>query len=153
MVQAILPSPIGTILIESDAHFVQSIRIVPDDAPVPDQISSNALADETARQIKAYFAGTLKDFDLPLAPLVSIRGAMLREAIRAIPYGAQLSYGAVAQTIDSGPRAIGQACRRNPMPIVIPCHRVTATGGIGFYSGGKGVETKIWLLQHESDRM
>ena len=78
---------------------------------------------------------------------------MLRDAIRAIPYGAQRSYGAVARTIDSGPRAIGQACRRNPMPIVIPCHRVTATGGIGFYSGGKGVETKIWLLQHESDRM
>ena len=61
MVQAILPSPIGTILIESDTHFVQSIRIVADGAPVPAETSSNALADEAARQIQAYFAGTLND--------------------------------------------------------------------------------------------
>lgn len=152
MAQATLPSPIGTILIETDARHVQSIRIRPDDVIIG-STGSDPLAEETARQIAAYFAGRLRDFDLPLAPLASSRGTALRDAIRAIPYGGQLSYGAVARTIDSGPRAIGQACRRNPMPIIIPCHRVTAAGGIGFYSGGKGVETKIWLLQHESERI
>ncbi|MDB5687661.1 MAG: methylated-DNA--protein-cysteine methyltransferase [Rhizorhabdus sp.] len=152
MAQATLPSPIGTIVIEADAHHVQSVRIIPDGVSIHAG-STNSLAEEAARQIDAYFAGRLRSFDLPLVPLASIRGTALREAICAIPYGGQLSYGAVARTIDSGPRAIGQACRRNMMPIIIPCHRVTATGGIGFYSGGKGVETKIWLLQHESERV
>jgi len=149
MAQATLLSPIGTILIEADAHHVRSIRVMPHDGEVSSPASSNAVADEAARQIAAYFAGRLKSFDLPLAPLASPRGTALREAICAIPYGDRLSYGAVARTIDSGPRAIGQACRRNPMPIIIPCHRVTAADGIGYYSGGNGVETKIWLLHHE----
>ena len=70
--------------------------------------------------------------------------------IRGIPIGETLSYGALARIAGSAPRAIGQACARNPFPIVIPCHRVVGSGGmIGHYSGGKGIATKIWLLDHE----
>jgi len=64
-----------------------------------------------------------------------------------------MSYGALARTIASGPRAMGQACRRNPFPLVIPCHRVIGSAGsIGYYSGGNGIATKLWLLEHESKR-
>ena len=60
-------------------------------------------------------------------------------------------YGAIARMIGSSPRAVGQACRRNPFPIVVPCHRVVGAGGaIGYYSAGEGVATKRWLLAHEN---
>ena len=60
-----------------------------------------------------------------------------------------LTYGALARVANSSPRAIGQACARNPLPIIIPCHRVTASDGLGHYSAGAGVPTKRWLLAHE----
>lgn len=92
----------------------------------------------------------LADFDLPLADPITPRGAAHREAIAAIPYGETASYGALAHMLGSSPRAVGQACRRNPLPILIPCHRVIGAGGaIGHYSGGEGIATKLWLLDHE----
>jgi methylated-DNA-[protein]-cysteine S-methyltransferase len=150
MVQATLPSPIGTILIDCDDRWLLTVSIRPD-LDLAQQIMPNALARAAAEQMRAYFAGELTSFDLPVKPLASPRGEALRAAICAIPYGSTLSYGGVAHAVDSGPRAIGQACRRNPLPIIVPCHRVTASGGaIGYYSGGKGVETKTWLLHHEA---
>jgi methylated-DNA-[protein]-cysteine S-methyltransferase len=149
MVRATLPSPIGTILIDCDDRWVLSVRIC--DAPVIGQQKVfNDISRAASEQIQAYFAGELTIFSLPIKPLASARGEALRAAICAIPYGDTLSYGSVARAADSGPRAIGQACRRNPLPIIIPCHRVTASGGIGYYSGGKGVETKSWLIHHEA---
>jgi len=68
----------------------------------------------------------------------------------AIPPGETISYGALARIAGSSPRAIGQACARNPFPIVVPCHRVVGSGGaIGHYSAGRGIITKSWLLDHE----
>lgn len=150
MIQATLQSPIGAIVIDCDDRHVLAITIVPQPAAAPDEpIKPRGVAADAIDQLKAYFEGSLTRFDLPLRPMASVRGEVLRQAICAIPYGKSLSYGAVARGIDSGPRAIGQACRRNPLPIIVPCHRVTATGGLGYYSGGNGVETKTWLLQHE----
>jgi len=150
MVQATLPSPIGTILIECDERWITAITIRPD-VELEQAVMPGAIARMAVEQLNAYFAGELKRFDLPVRPLDSPRGEALRAAICAIPYGHTLSYGGVAQGADSGPRAIGQACRRNPLPIIVPCHRVTASGGgIGYYSGGKGIETKYWLLRHET---
>ncbi len=70
-----------------------------------------------------------------------------------IPYGETLSYGGVADEIGSSPRAVGTACGKNPIPIIIPCHRIVGNGGalVG-YSGGEGVETKRYLLAHESSQ-
>jgi len=71
-------------------------------------------------------------------------------ALKTIPYGSTLTYGELASRIDSAPRAIGGACGRNPIPIIIPCHRVLAAGGrMGGYSGHEGTDTKEFLLRLE----
>lgn len=114
---------------------------------------SDAIIGEALAQLDAWFAGRLVDFDLPLDPLTTPRGEAHRAAMIAIPYGETQSYGEIARHIASSPRAVGQACRRNPLPIIVPCHRVLAAGGaIGHYSAGDGVPTKAWLLQHERQR-
>lgn len=110
----------------------------------------NPVIREALRQLNAYFAGRLTVFDLPLAPSLTPRGDALRQAIVAVPYGRTASYGDLAQAIGSSPRAIGQACARNPFPIVVPCHRILgAGGGLGAYSAGQGPITKSRLLDLE----
>jgi methylated-DNA-[protein]-cysteine S-methyltransferase len=111
--------------------------------------NGSPLLDEAARQLAAYFAGTSKRFDLPLAPAGSAFEKSVWAAMVAIPYGQTRSYGEVAHELDSGPRAVGRACGRNPIPIIIPCHRILARGGLGGYSGGVGLPTKEWLLGRE----
>jgi methylated-DNA-[protein]-cysteine S-methyltransferase len=148
MAQAVLPSPIGMIRIDCDGRYLRAVTIGTNDeavAATPGTPSADAAA-----QIAAYLAGDLQCFDLPLAPMPSLRVAALRRAVAEIPFGSIRSYGEVAKRCDSGPRAIGQACRINPFPIIIPCHRVVGTrGAIGHYSAGNGVKTKYWLLNHE----
>jgi len=90
-------------------------------------------------------------FTLALAPAATPRGRALRDGMVAIPYGDTASYGDLARRLGSAPRAVGQACARNPFPIVVPCHRVLGAGGaLGHYSAGDGAATKRWLLDHES---
>lgn len=114
---------------------------------------ANALLNEALDELAAWFDGRLTEFQLPLEPLTTPRGEAHRAAIRNIPHGETASYGALARQLGSSPRAVGQACRRNPVPIIIPCHRVVGAGGtIGHFSAGEGVKTKIWLLQHEGRR-
>jgi methylated-DNA-[protein]-cysteine S-methyltransferase len=153
MIKAFLSSPIGAILLEDDGARLTSIRILPIGEAAADNhgpAPPDSLVAEAGRQLTAYFDGKTMAFDLPLAPAASARGQALRDAIAAIPSGETLSYGALARIAGSAPRAIGQACARNPFPIVVPCHRVTgAAGSIGHYSGGSGIITKRWLLDHE----
>jgi methylated-DNA-[protein]-cysteine S-methyltransferase len=104
---------------------------------------------EARRQIEAYFARRLRRFDLPLAPEGSAHEQRVWAALRQIPYGETRSYGELAFAVGSGPRAIGRACGRNPIAIVVPCHRVLARGGLGGYSGGEGLATKRRLLALE----
>ncbi len=147
---ALIATPIGMVRINADGEVVTRISIEPDTAD-PAQAASTAPLRECEAQLHAYFTGKLRAFDLPLAPSASIRGEALRAGIAAVGYGDMLSYGALARLLESGPRAIGQACARNPFPIVIPCHRILASGGrLGPYSGGRGPATKLWLLDHES---
>lgn len=103
-----------------------------------------------AEQLAAYFGGQLTAFDLPLAPAGTPFQQLVWQAMRMIPFGSAASYGGLARQLGSSARAVGRACARNPLPIVIPCHRVLASGGaLGGYSGGTGLETKRWLLRHE----
>ena len=141
----VIATPVGRILIEG-GEVVTGITIGVDDAP---RLANADALRAAAEQLEAYFAGERRDFDLPLAPLSTPRGEVLRAAIVAVGYGETASYGEVARAIGSSPRALGQACRRNPFPIVIPCHRIT--GGAGHYSAGDGLVTKNWLLNHERD--
>lgn len=149
MIKAIIDSPIGAIIIEADDDVLRSTRLTGAPAPL-DPPMPGSLAAEAAAQIRAYFEDRLKAFDLPLAPLISDRGQALRDAIVAIPFGETLSYGALARRHGSAARAIGQACSRNSYPLIVPCHRVLASGGmLGHYSAGGGLTTKSWLLDHE----
>lgn len=102
------------------------------------------------QQLEAYFQGRRRDFDLPLAPQGTPFQKTVWQAMARIPHGATQSYGAMAKQLKSGPRAIGGACARNPIPILIPCHRILgAHGALGGYSAKGGVKTKRRLLSHE----
>ena len=101
-------------------------------------------------QLRAYFAGDLRQFDLPLAPAGTEFQRKVWSALRDIPYGATSSYGELAQAVGNGKasRAVGAANGRNPIPVIIPCHRVV--GGDGSLAGfGGGLETKRHLLELE----
>ena len=107
------------------------------------------LLDAAARQLEAYFAGEIRRFTLPLAPQASAFQHLVFEAMLSIPYGETRSYGAVARSLEASAQAVGRACGANPVPILIPCHRIVGAGGLGGYSGRGGVETKRALLRLE----
>lgn len=102
-------------------------------------------------QVEEYFSGQRHRFDLPLAPATTAFQDRVRGAMLAIPYGQTRSYGELAHAAGGGPRAIGRACGANPLPVLVPCHRVVAAQGLGGYSGGDGLATKRLLLALERD--
>ncbi len=106
---------------------------------------------EALKQLKAYFAGKLRDFDLPLGPKGTAFQKKVWKQLEKIPYGTTKSYLDVAKAIGkpSGPRAVGLANGKNPIAIIVPCHRVIGASGklVGF---GGGLPTKKWLLLHEN---
>ncbi len=102
-----------------------------------------------AAQIIEYFQGTRQAFDLPLHVTGSDTQARICAAIAAIPFGETRTYGALSRALDLPAQAVGRGCGGNPLPVVIPCHRVLGATGLGGFSGGTGVETKVWLLKHE----
>ena len=101
-------------------------------------------------QLADYFDGRLTDFSLPLAPLGTPFQHKVWRAMCDIPYGEVRSYGELAKRLRTGSRAVGTACARNPLPVLIPCHRVVgANGALTGYSGGDGLATKDFLLNLE----
>jgi methylated-DNA-[protein]-cysteine S-methyltransferase len=146
--EALIATPIGTIRITGADQVITSIRIEP-----PGGCVSRGTAQavrEAADQLSQWFAAERRDFNLPIARAATVRGAALRDGIISISFGETESYGNLARRIGSAARAIGQACARNPFPIVVPCHRVTGSGGaLGHYSAGDGVTTKRWLIEFE----
>jgi methylated-DNA-[protein]-cysteine S-methyltransferase len=108
-----------------------------------------ALLRRAREQLHAYFDGALTSFDLPLAPEGSPYRQRVWRALLAIPYGATRTYLDIARQAGGSPRSVGGANGANPIPIIIPCHRVVATTGPGGYSGGEGLPTKRALLELE----
>ncbi len=104
---------------------------------------------EGLNQLDAYFAGKLTKFDLPLAPKGSDFQQKVYRIMQDIPFGEVLTYGEVAKKLDVPAQPVGQACGANPIPVIIPCHRIVGTGNLGGFSGMGGVETKVQLLRHE----
>ena len=100
-------------------------------------------------QLTEYFAGTRDAFDLPLEVHGSDFQRAVCAAMSAIPLGETLTYGDIAADLGAPAQAVGQACGGNPIPVLIPCHRVLGAASLGGYSGRGGVETKVWLLRHE----
>jgi methylated-DNA-[protein]-cysteine S-methyltransferase len=152
---ALVETPIGPVAVGVDDHGVGAVQLRPrpDLAVAPPAPAGDLLAEAVA-QLRGYFAGERTDFDLPL-PALAHRGTGFERAVWAelsrIPYGEMRTYGEVAAaTGDPGAaRAVGTACHRNPLPIVVPCHRVVGAGGklVGF---GAGLPRKRWLLEHEA---
>ena len=104
---------------------------------------------EAERQIRAYFSHELQVFDLPLRVAGSDFQRAVCAQISAIPFGETRTYGDLAQILGAPAQAVGQACGGNPIPLIIPCHRILGAQGLGGFSGSGGVESKVQLLRHE----
>jgi methylated-DNA-[protein]-cysteine S-methyltransferase len=152
--QLSLHTPIGDISVAEDDGALVAI-----DWGWGSQQSETALLRRAREQLHAYFDGELTSFDLPLAPAGTAYRRRVWQALCAIPYGQTRSYLDIARVAGGSPRSVGQASGNNPIPIVIPCHRVVLAPGhqsrgaathLGGYSGGEGLATKRWLLALEA---
>lgn len=149
-----LDSPIGRIELTGDGTAVTSL-VIERDGRLPrdgEPESSDAVLDRAAAQLTEYFAGQRTSFDVP----VSLRGTEFQRAVwhelSHLEFGQVASYGelGLATGRPTAGRAVGGAVGANPVPIIVPCHRVLASNArITGYSGGNGIPTKIWLLDHE----
>ena len=145
-----LQSPIGALTVFEEDGAIVSL----DWGTAPDGLGGGGggtgLLRAAREQLAAYFRRELEIFDLPLAPPGSEFQRAVCRAMSGIPYGALRTYGDIAAAIGSAPRAVGGACGRNPIPVIIPCHRVVGAGGaMTGYSGAGGLETKRALLHLE----
>lgn len=149
MPQLSFHSPIGMLTVSEEDG-----RIVSIDWGWVEDSRETPLLGRAREQIEAYFDGRLAAFDLPLDPAGTPYQRRVWDALLGIPFGETRRYGDVARALGSGSRAVGSACGRNPIPIVIPCHRVVGgNGGLGGYSGDDGIETKRFLLRLEGARL
>ena len=143
-----IDTPIGVIALSADDDALTGVRILPRQRGESASIDHPVLG-AAAQQMRDWFAGTRSGFDVPLGSPGSPEREALRAGIAAIPYGETRTYGAVAAQTGSVARAVGQACKTNAFPIIIPCHRVTSASGPEFYSAGDGARTKSWLIDFE----
>ena len=140
-----IETPIGLLTLQADEAAVTAIRFGADGAQ-----DASPLLDAAEAQLREYFAGARRTFDLPLAPHGTAFQQRVWAALRAIPYGETCTYGELAAAIGSpnASRAVGMANHRNPISIVIPCHRVIgANGTLTGYAGGLEIKRKLLALE------
>ena len=136
-----------------DAGLTQVILAGDDGSVLAEATEGGPIVDAAAQQLAEYFAGERMAFDVPLAPQGTEFQMTVWKALGDVPFGTTATYGEIARAIGqlTATRAVGAANGRNPIPIIIPCHRVIgASGELTGYSGGGGIETKRRLLDHES---
>lgn len=114
-----------------------------------DQGEVSPLLHEAAAQMRAYDVGQLERFDLPYHVEGSDFQKQVCDLMFAIPLGETRTYGDIAKQLGQPAQPVGQACGANPIPVIIPCHRVLAANSLGGFSGDGGIETKVALLRHE----
>lgn len=161
-VEVTLASPFGSLLLRANDDAVTHLTWLMDDGeaekrnlrlPAPKENANSPaqrLLAEAIQQLEAYFEGSLRDFALPLAPAGTPFQRRVWQEMAKIPFGETMTYGQLADKSDSVARAVGGACGANPIPIIIPCHRVLGGGGkLGGFSGGLGPDSKRALLEHE----
>ena len=148
MPKAVLDTPFGPIGIAWTGETLVEVDLEPADLPGSDEAAPTLLL----RAFQGYFA----DPAVPVAAALHLGGTPFQQrvwaAIRAIPAGSTRTYGDLAVQLGSAPRAVGQACRANPCPIAVPCHRVVGARGLGGFAGdtsGRRIEVKRRLLRHE----
>jgi len=147
---------------DSTCGFALGVRCDPDEIRAVEFLTPRdalaprtPLAKEAVRQLRAYLKDPRFEFGLPLAPAGTHFQRRVWEGIAGIPSGETRTYGALAKSIHSAPRPVGGACGANPYAVVVPCHRVVASGGrlggFGRGDGGSPLEIKRWLLAHEGN--
>ena len=148
--QLVVAAPGFCLGLRCDEMEIHGVSYLEPGAEMPPQ---NALAAEAERQLRAYLADAGVSFGLPLRPSGTAFQRRVWGEIAAIPCRQTKSYGEVARALHNAPRAVGQACGANPFPLIVPCHRVIASGGgLGGFArqrGGFLLDIKRWLLAHE----
>jgi methylated-DNA-[protein]-cysteine S-methyltransferase len=144
--------PFGAMGIRTESSAILELVYLP--KHYQEKSPTDRLTENAARQIERYFSEPDFKFSLPLAKAGTAFQQKVWNVISGIPRGDVLTYGEVAKIIQSAPRAVGQACGANWYPLVIPCHRVTASGGLGGFAHhddetGFHLGVKRWLLTHE----
>jgi methylated-DNA-[protein]-cysteine S-methyltransferase len=144
-------TPVGELVLVGSARGLRQVLWAGQPAPEAAVHGSSDVLDEAGRQLRAYFAGELRRFDLPLDPVGTDFQVAAWRALAGIPYGTTISYGEQARRLGrpTAVRAVGAANGRNPLPIVLPCHRIVGADGslVGF---GGGLLRKRLLLEHET---
>lgn len=147
----VLPSPLGPVVLTGDDDGLTAVLVGPEAPALAQHLPRDDTAfREATRQLEQWFAGERAAFDLPLAPARTPFRQRVRDALTAVPYGTTTTYGALARQLGGvgASRAVGTACARNPLGIVVPCHRVVgADGTLTGFAGG--LPRKRWLLEHE----
>lgn len=151
----IYSSPVDKLLLMADERGLLEIRFAGDEADALVQIDGSwseggELLGECVKQLDAYFAGKLTEFDLPLVYSGTDFQQQVMHALRDIPYGETCSYGELAKKLGraGAARAVGSANRRNPLPIIVPCHRVIAANGdLTGFSGGLDIKRKLLAIE------
>lgn len=154
-VYTMFESPVGLVVVTAAGGRITSISLRDPDVPPrpgPDRVRDDDALARARAELEAYFAGTLRDFTLPLGPEGTPFQRRVWDALTRIPYGETTTYGEIAASlgIPSASRAVGAAIGRNPIAIVIPCHRVIGRNG-SLTGYAAGIERKRWLLAHESE--
>jgi len=144
MPAVLLDSPFGQLLVVEDDGAIT--RLTWGGKADGDQTD---LLREAGAQLRAYGDKQLTRFDLPLRVAGSEFQRKVCDAMLEIPFGETRTYGQIASALGASPQAVGNACGGNPIPIIIPCHRVLGADSLGGFSGQGGVETKVALLRHE----
>ena len=145
MPQLSLHTPLGDLTVSAEDEAIIAV----DWGWGRDQTETPTLL-RAREQLQAYFDRQRTCFDLPLAPHGSQYRRRVWAALCAIPAGQTRTYAEIARVAGGSPRSVGQANGANPIPVLIPCHRVVAAASLGGYSGGDGLDTKRFLLQLES---
>jgi methylated-DNA-[protein]-cysteine S-methyltransferase len=149
---AITRAPFGAIGIRTEHERLRELVYLP--PHFQEKAPQDAVAELAAVQVARYFEDADFRFDLPLMEAGSVFQRRVWDTIRSIPRGSVRTYGQIAKLLESAPRAVGQACGANWFPLVVPCHRVTASGGLGGFASsddenGFQLGVKRWLLRHE----
>lgn len=150
-------TPLGSLKLEFSGNELSSLSIT-ENLSVIEQMQGfkqereNKVKENTLSQLDNYFCSAISFLSIPLAPQGTPFQRSVWHELSEIPLGETRTYGDIANKLNSSPRAVGNACRNNPIQIIIPCHRVISAKGIGGYAGeteGRQLNIKRWLLKHE----
>ncbi len=142
-------SPIGVITLTREGDDITSLKWTKLAHQKVSQTEAGGVLGEAKAQLLAYFRGDLRRFDLSMScPSTPFQHGVF-ESMMSISYGRTKTYGEIASYVDGSAQAVGAACGANPLPILIPCHRVVGASNLGGYSGAGGIESKVFLLRLE----